>query len=51
MKNQTNKIAVLFLLLLTITTSKTFAHGGEDHGAEKPKSAATAAYFSSENNS
>lgn len=51
MKNQTNKIAVIFLLLLTIATSKTFAHGGEDHGGEKPKTAATAAYFSSENNS
>ena len=51
MKNQTNKIAVLFLLLLMIATSKTFAHGGEDHGGEKPKTAATSAYFSSENNS
>ena len=51
MKNQFNKIALLFLFVLTAITSKTFAHGGEDHGGEKPKTAATAAYFSSENNS
>lgn len=51
MKNQFNKIALLFLFVLTTITSKTFAHGGEDHGGEKPKTAATAAYFSSENNS
>jgi RND family efflux transporter MFP subunit len=51
MKNQFNKLTLLFFLLLTIITGKTFAHGGEDHGGEKPKTAATEAYFSSENNS
>lgn len=51
MKNQINNLATLFSLLLTFISSTTFAHGGEDHGGEKPKSAATAAYFSSENSS
>ena len=51
MKNQITKLATLFSLLLTFISSTTFAHGGEDHGGEKPKSAATAAYFSSENSS
>lgn len=51
MKKHINKTAMLFLLVLITTSGKIFAHGGEDHGGEKPKSNATAAYFSSENSS
>ena len=51
MKKQIYKLATLSLLILTFISNTTFAHGGEDHGGEKPKTAATAAYFSSENSS